>query len=85
MRASTVKKSTVKSSGEKVRCIFRKVLIAHFVFAIFQIFWKGANVGFREVINEQNLVNSPKWEPENKSDKKGRKDIGGEMDGCATS
>ena len=67
-------------SGEKVRCIFRKVLIAQFVFAIFQIFWKGANVGFREVINEQNLVNSPKWEPENKSDKKGRKDIGGEMD-----
>ena len=67
-------------SGEKVRCIFRKVLIAQFVFAIFQIFWKGANVGFREVINEQNLVNSPKWGPENKSDKKGRKDIGGEMD-----
>ena len=67
-------------SGEKVRCIFRKVLIAQFVFAIFQIFWKGANVGFREVINEQNLVNSPKWGPENKSDKKGRKDIEGEMD-----
>ena len=60
------------SSGEEARSLFRKFGY----FSDILEFWKGITMLGSEVVKEQNLTNSPKRVPGNKSDKKGRKEYG---------